>query len=225
MFKSTATQQAHVLLRVMNISSSQGQVCGNLRTSCPLSDCRMIRCYAPPSHDHHRTLPAFSFTAQTALWYAQHDLEDHTIIWRETDTLLSAQSAPPPGNAIFVSVNSYPPQAPSVSPCMTWKMAMCSLQAGLLPSILPSPPPYLRRPPSGNPCMTWKMALCSLSAGRMLTPYSAARGSTKGPPAISVSLLARQMSFLALMAATVGSRRDGGGGGTVMKTWNWCVGA
>jgi hypothetical protein len=51
--------------------------------------------------------------------------------------------------------------------------------------------------------MTWKIALCSLSAGRMFTPYSAARGSTNGPPAISVSLLARQMSFLALIAATV----------------------
>mmetsp|Transcript_7769 Transcript_7769/g.19276 ORF Transcript_7769/g.19276 Transcript_7769/m.19276 type:complete len:230 (+) Transcript_7769:969-1658(+) len=63
-----------------------------------------------------------------------------------------------------------------------------------------------RRPPSGRPWMHWKMAECSESAGRMLTPYSRARGSTKGPPAMSVSLLARQMSFLALMAATVGSR-------------------
>jgi hypothetical protein len=43
--------------------------------------------------------------------------------------------------------------------------------------------------------MTWKMAECSLSAGRILTPYSAASGSTKGPPAMSVSLLARQMSL------------------------------
>jgi hypothetical protein len=32
-----------------------------------------------------------------------------------------------------------------------------------------------------------------------------ARGSTKGPPAISVSLFASDMSFPALIAATVGS--------------------
>jgi len=47
-------------------------------------------------------------------------------------------------------------------------------------------------------------AECSESAGRMLTPCSRASGSTYGPPAISVSLLARQMSLPALMAATVG---------------------
>lgn len=45
---------------------------------------------------------------------------------------------------------------------------------------------------------------CSESAGRMLTPCSRASGSTYGPPAISVSLFARQMSLPALMAATVG---------------------
>jgi hypothetical protein len=52
--------------------------------------------------------------------------------------------------------------------------------------------------------MHWKMALCSESAGRMLTPYLAASGSTYGPPAISVSLFARQMSLPCSIAATVG---------------------
>ena len=47
---------------------------------------------------------------------------------------------------------------------------------------------------------------CSESAGRMLTPCSRASGSTYGPPAISVSLFARQMSLPAFMAATVGCR-------------------
>lgn len=68
---------------------------------------------------------------------------------------------------------------------------------------------HLRRPPSGSPCITWKIALCSLSAGRMLTPYSRASGSTKGPPAIRVSLFARQMSLPALMAATAGFFPEG----------------
>mmetsp|Transcript_35696 Transcript_35696/g.90036 ORF Transcript_35696/g.90036 Transcript_35696/m.90036 type:complete len:339 (+) Transcript_35696:777-1793(+) len=61
-----------------------------------------------------------------------------------------------------------------------------------------------RRPSSGRPWMHWNSALCSLSAGRILTPYSSASGSTYGPPAMSVSLLARQMSLPCLMAATVG---------------------
>lgn len=51
---------------------------------------------------------------------------------------------------------------------------------------------------------TWKMAECSESAGRILMLCFLARGSTKGPPAISVSLLANAMSFPASMAATVG---------------------
>ena len=75
---------------------------------------------------------------------------------------------------------------------------------------LNAPPDAVRmirlNPPSGRPWMHWKRALCSLSAGRMLIPCSFASGSTKGPPAISVSLLARQMSLPALMAATVGVR-------------------
>ena len=54
--------------------------------------------------------------------------------------------------------------------------------------------------------MHWNMAECSESAGRMWTPYCAASGSTYGPPAISVSLFARQISLPALMAATVGCR-------------------
>lgn len=48
------------------------------------------------------------------------------------------------------------------------------------------------------------MAECSESAGRMCTPCFLASGSTKGPPAMRVSLLARQMSLPASMAATVG---------------------
>lgn len=50
------------------------------------------------------------------------------------------------------------------------------------------------------------MAECSLSAGRMCTPCFCASGSTNGPPAMSVSLLARQMSLPLSMAATVGFR-------------------
>ena len=50
------------------------------------------------------------------------------------------------------------------------------------------------------------MALCSLSAGTILILCSATRGLITGPPEISVSLLARAMSFLALMAAIVGSK-------------------
>mmetsp|Transcript_94 Transcript_94/g.253 ORF Transcript_94/g.253 Transcript_94/m.253 type:complete len:209 (+) Transcript_94:597-1223(+) len=61
-----------------------------------------------------------------------------------------------------------------------------------------------RMPSSGSPWMHWKIAECSESAGRILTPFFSASGKTYGPPAISVSLLARQMSFLASMAATVG---------------------
>ena len=50
------------------------------------------------------------------------------------------------------------------------------------------------------------MAECSESAGSSFTPCFAASGKTAGPPAISVSLLARQMSFPARMAAHVGWR-------------------
>lgn len=48
------------------------------------------------------------------------------------------------------------------------------------------------------------MAECSESAGRIFTLCFRARGRTKGPPAMSVSLLAKAMSFPASMAATVG---------------------
>eukprot|EP00963_Diacronema_lutheri_P010069 scaffold950_cov360-Pavlova_lutheri.AAC.36 len=50
------------------------------------------------------------------------------------------------------------------------------------------------------------MAECSLSAGRILTSCSAAKGRTAGPPAMRVSLFAKQMSFPFRMAATVGRR-------------------
>lgn len=62
------------------------------------------------------------------------------------------------------------------------------------------------KPPSGIPWMHWNRAECSESAGRMWTPCFAARGRTAGPPAISVSLLARQMSLPASIAAHVGFR-------------------
>lgn len=39
----------------------------------------------------------------------------------------------------------------------------------------------------------------------MSTPYSLRRGSTAGPPAMRVSLLARAMVFFFLIASTVGS--------------------
>mmetsp|Transcript_6701 Transcript_6701/g.19622 ORF Transcript_6701/g.19622 Transcript_6701/m.19622 type:complete len:233 (-) Transcript_6701:318-1016(-) len=75
---------------------------------------------------------------------------------------------------------------------------------------LNAPPEAVRMillsPPSGSPWMHWNSALCSLSAGRMWIPCSLARGRTKGPPAIRVSLFARQMSLPALIAATVGWR-------------------
>mmetsp|Transcript_10531 Transcript_10531/g.22199 ORF Transcript_10531/g.22199 Transcript_10531/m.22199 type:complete len:305 (+) Transcript_10531:293-1207(+) len=61
-----------------------------------------------------------------------------------------------------------------------------------------------RRPPSGTPWRHWKMALCSLSAGRRLMPCSLTRGLMTGPPLMSVSLLARAMSFFNLMASMVG---------------------
>mmetsp|Transcript_9984 Transcript_9984/g.31281 ORF Transcript_9984/g.31281 Transcript_9984/m.31281 type:complete len:213 (+) Transcript_9984:663-1301(+) len=61
-----------------------------------------------------------------------------------------------------------------------------------------------RSPPSGRPWMHWKSAECSLSAGRILTPCFSMSGTMCGPPAMSVSLLARQMSLPALMASTVG---------------------
>lgn len=51
---------------------------------------------------------------------------------------------------------------------------------------------------------TWNIAECSESAGRILTLCLWARGRTKGPPAIRVSLLAKAMSFPASIAATVG---------------------
>ena len=48
--------------------------------------------------------------------------------------------------------------------------------------------------------------LCSESAGSILTLCFASNGTTTGPPAIRVSLLARAISLPALMAATVGSK-------------------
>lgn len=51
---------------------------------------------------------------------------------------------------------------------------------------------------------TWNTAECSESAGRIFTLCLWARGRTKGPPAIRVSLLAKAMSFPASIAATVG---------------------
>ena len=59
-----------------------------------------------------------------------------------------------------------------------------------------------RMPPSGRPWRHWKMAECSESAGRILTPCFSANGSTAGPPAMRVSLFARQMSLPASIAAT-----------------------
>lgn len=54
-------------------------------------------------------------------------------------------------------------------------------------------------------CRHWKIAECSESAGIMSTPCFLSRGSTAGPPAIRVSLLARAMVLLFLIASTVGS--------------------
>jgi hypothetical protein len=54
---------------------------------------------------------------------------------------------------------------------------------------------------------TWKMAECSESAGKILLPYFLANGSTYGPPAIKVSLLAKAISFPASIAATVGCNK------------------
>lgn len=51
---------------------------------------------------------------------------------------------------------------------------------------------------------TRNMAECSESAGRIFILCFWARGRTKGPPAIRVSLLAKAMSFPASIAATVG---------------------
>lgn len=51
---------------------------------------------------------------------------------------------------------------------------------------------------------TWNIAECSESAGSIFTLCLCARGSTKGPPAIKVSLFANAMSFPASIAATVG---------------------
>mmetsp|Transcript_13687 Transcript_13687/g.49065 ORF Transcript_13687/g.49065 Transcript_13687/m.49065 type:complete len:234 (+) Transcript_13687:673-1374(+) len=62
----------------------------------------------------------------------------------------------------------------------------------------------LRSAPSGKPWMHWKIAECSESAGKILTPCLTARGTIAGPPAMSVSLFARQMFFPASIAATVG---------------------
>lgn len=63
-----------------------------------------------------------------------------------------------------------------------------------------------RRPPAMQ--ITQKreglLTECSESAGKMWTPCFLASGSTWGPPAMRVSLLARQMSLPALIAATVG---------------------
>lgn len=61
-------------------------------------------------------------------------------------------------------------------------------------------------PPGGKPCRHWKIALCSESAGSILTLYVFNRGTTTGPPAMRVSLLASAMSLPALMAATVGNK-------------------
>mmetsp|Transcript_20471 Transcript_20471/g.30325 ORF Transcript_20471/g.30325 Transcript_20471/m.30325 type:complete len:213 (-) Transcript_20471:206-844(-) len=63
-----------------------------------------------------------------------------------------------------------------------------------------------RSPPSGTPCKHWKMAECSESAASMLTPYFSIKGKITGPPLISVSLFAKAISFLSLMASMVGSR-------------------
>jgi len=52
------------------------------------------------------------------------------------------------------------------------------------------------------------MAECSESAGRIFTLCLLASGSTKGPPAINVSLFARAMSFPASIAATVGCSKN-----------------
>ena len=57
---------------------------------------------------------------------------------------------------------------------------------------------------SGAPCRHWKIAECSLSTGKSFTPLRLTASVTKSPPATSVSLLARAMSFFASIAAMVG---------------------
>ena len=58
----------------------------------------------------------------------------------------------------------------------------------------------------GVPWRHWKMAECSESAGSSREPERASSGSTTGPAAIRVSLLARARSLPARIAARVGSR-------------------
>ena len=58
----------------------------------------------------------------------------------------------------------------------------------------------------GVPCRHWKMAECSESAGSRRLPLFFSSGSTTGPAAIRVSLLARARSFPARIAARVGNR-------------------
>ena len=57
---------------------------------------------------------------------------------------------------------------------------------------------------SRSPFRHWKIALCSLSTGRIFTPHCRAKGIIRCPAVTSVSLLARAMSFPALMASIVG---------------------
>ena len=68
--------------------------------------------------------------------------------------------------------------------------------------------PVLRRAVSaqGVPCRHWKMAECSESAGSRREPLFSSSGSTTGPAAIKVSLLARARSLPARTAARVGRR-------------------
>ena len=55
------------------------------------------------------------------------------------------------------------------------------------------------------PSKHWNIAECSLSMGSISTLYSVANAVINGPPATKVSLLARPIVFLHLIASTVGS--------------------
>mmetsp|Transcript_1093 Transcript_1093/g.3085 ORF Transcript_1093/g.3085 Transcript_1093/m.3085 type:complete len:224 (-) Transcript_1093:89-760(-) len=63
-----------------------------------------------------------------------------------------------------------------------------------------------RRASGGTPWRHWKIAECSESAAVILAPYFSRSGRMMGPPAMSVSLLARAMVRPSLMASIVGSR-------------------
>ena len=156
--------------------------------------------------------PNWAFTAPSANWTALC-----TIDWGWTSTCILSASTP---KSHFASITSNPLfiiEAESMvifAPIshVGWRSAssLVTFASCSRENIRKGPPLAVSNifsiSLSPSPTMLWKMAECSLSTGNIGVWYSCANWHISAPATTRVSLLARQMVFLAFTAWIVGER-------------------